>query len=82
MNRIIIAATSILLAFVSTPAAAQDFKGDCKGYSDPASCQGSGWCTWRQPKPVTLPTGQTFEQKGSCVFRKGFKAAYQASASK
>lgn len=67
---------SVLLWAATIPAAAQDFRGDCRAYTASDACKASGWCQWRQPKPVTTPDGTTVAPKATCAFRKGFKAAW------
>ena len=81
--RTIITLAVLALSFATIPAAAQEFKGDCRAYNaDPAACKASGWCVVRTTKPVTTPDGQTIAPKTSCAFRPGFKAAWQNAQAK
>ncbi len=78
--RLALALSSLAVTLATTPAAAQDFNGDCRTYTDQAACKATGWCLWRTTKPRTTPAGTTVAPKSSCAFRPGFKAAWTAQS--
>ena len=84
---IIVTALAPFAAFAANSAArAQEapaaFTGECKSYTEAASCDATKWCHFVNRKPVTLPDGKTYQPKGYCGFRAGFKAAWKDTQGK
>lgn len=74
-----IVASTLLLS--GSAANAQAPAPTCAG-KDETVCKAAGYCTWRSPKAVNLPTGATYQPASSCAFKPNVKKGLAATAAK
>lgn len=76
MTRYIVSAAALVLTLATSPATAQEFRGDCKSIQTADACKSSGWCRWTTLK---LPDGTRFAPPNACKWKPGFKTAWEAT---